>query len=441
MGIMTRAYRNISRRKTRALLVILALAVSMAIMTSIPAGISANQLAMQQTTENYGKLTADMQKTINETMKLIVCEYPSLPGQEGYYLNQEDLNNITSIAGVQDVVPIMEYNNIEILSGGNSGFQSRDGQQMGGASLVYRIKGVDLSTSLLINYLPTNITEGRNLQEGENSVVVIGKDLKEYFKAGLGDTVDIKGKSFKIVGIHALTGMDPRNIYMNLADAQEILGLIGKANIVDVYATDSSLVGDISAKIESAYPYLMITDYTQRLQQLKQMQKIYDDTLENAQASLNQTQATARGEIALAVTATSLIVLLVMFYAVRERTKEIGTLKAMGSSNWNVMSQFILEGVLISMLAGLVGIAVGTFTTPMLSSILLPQINTNPSTGGIPQGGGTIQLGSQSSVTAIADLQVAFIMFGVIVLLGAIGSLYPAWRAAKTRPVEALKYE
>jgi len=46
--------------------------------------------------------------------------------------------------------------------------------------------------------------------------------------------------------------------------------------------------------------------------------------------------------------ATSLIVLFLMLYTVRERTKEIGTLKAIGFSNGNVMSQFMLEGVLLS---------------------------------------------------------------------------------------------
>src|SRR3989304_7226340 len=168
--------------------------------------------------------------------------------------------------------------------------------------------------------------------------------------------------------------MDPRNIYMSLTHAQEILNLIGKVNTVDVYAEDSSLVGDITTTIKAAYPYLVVTDYQQRLQQIEQMQGIYDKTLKNAESALNQTQATARGEIALAIAATSLIVLLMMFYAVRERTKEIGILKAIGFSNWKIMSQFILEGVFISMIAGLVGIAIGMFATPVLSSLLLPKI-------------------------------------------------------------------
>ena len=57
-------------------------------------------------------------------------------------------------------------------------------------------------------------------------------------------------------------------------------------------------------------------------------------------------------EIIIAVAATSLIVLVVMLYTVRERTKEIGTLKAIGFSNLNIMSQFMVEGVILSLIAG-----------------------------------------------------------------------------------------
>ena len=52
------------------------------------------------------------------------------------------------------------------------------------------------------------------------------------------------------------------------------------------------------------------------------------------------------------VAASSLIVLFVMLYTVRERTKEIGTLKAIGFSNRTVMSQFLIEGILLSVIAG-----------------------------------------------------------------------------------------
>jgi len=138
-----------------------------------------------------------------------------------------------------------------------------------------------------------------------------------------------------------------------------------------------------------------------------------------------------------------------MLYTVRERTKEIGTLKAIGFSNWNVMSQFMLEGMLLSLVAGVVGIAIGTVGAPLLSGILLPQISPfgsrstsqfRPEAANAGNFGNFGILGA-STVTVTPSFQTMLIAVGAAVLLGALGSLYPAWRAARTRPAEAMRYE
>jgi len=130
-------------------------------------------------------------------------------------------------------------------------------------------------------------------------------------------------------------------------------------------------------------------------------------------------------------------VLFVMLYTVRERTKEIGTLKAIGFSNWNVMSQFMLEGILLSVLAGVVGVAVGTVAAPFLSSILLPTVNQLGVTGSNFRGAAI----SGQTTAVVVDPQLMLIAFGASILLGTVGSLYPAWRASRTRPAEAMRYE
>jgi putative ABC transport system permease protein len=166
------------------------------------------------------------------------------------------------------------------------------------------------------------------------------------------------------------------------------------------------------------------------------MQSSYETALQNAESTLNQTQTTAFEEIVVAVAATSLIVLFVMLYTVRERTKEIGTLKAIGFSNWTVMSQFMFEGVLLSLMAGIVGIAIGSVAAPWLSSLLLPSVN--------PFGNSSLSrnFGASPNLTAVTiNPQLMLIAFSAAVLLGALGSLYPAWRAAKIRPAEAMRYE
>jgi putative ABC transport system permease protein len=116
-----------------------------------------------------------------------------------------------------------------------------------------------------------------------------------------------------------------------------------------------------------------------------------------------------------------------MLYTVKERTKEIGTLKAIGFSNSTVMGQFMLEGILLSVMAGIVGIAIGSIAAPTISSLLLPSVSGTTRFGGL----------------AVASLtpELVLLGFGVAILLGTLGSLYPAWRAAKIRPAEAMRYE
>jgi putative ABC transport system permease protein len=134
-----------------------------------------------------------------------------------------------------------------------------------------------------------------------------------------------------------------------------------------------------------------------------------------------------------------------MLYSVRERTKEIGILKAIGFSNWSVMSQFMLEGILISLMAGVVGLVIGIIGAPYISSLLLSSashINLFPGRGGFGGGGFSSQaIGFSAHATVGPDLTTMLLGLGGVVALGAIGSLYPAWRASRTSPMEALRYE
>jgi putative ABC transport system permease protein len=244
--------------------------------------------------------------------------------------------------------------------------------------------------------------------------------------------------------------METREVYMNISDAQTITGNAGNMSRLDIYAEDVSYVDGIADKIETysaAYDLgLYVTTYKDRLESLQRTQEMYETTLENAESTLSQTQTVATQEIIIAVAATSLIVLFVMLYTVRERTKEIGILKAIGFSNWNVMSQFVLEGILISVVAGVVGIAIGIAGAPTLTSLLLPHVSMFGSSslsqaGSFQEFRNPLSAIESQATTASLNPQWMFLAFGVAVLLGALGSLYPAWRASRTSPMEALRYE
>jgi putative ABC transport system permease protein len=370
---------------------------------------------------------------------------PSGFEQKEVFTNETVGDEIRTIEGVEDVVPFLEKSSEETTS------QTIDTPR-GSFTIsrpLYTITGVCLNSTFIDDYsiLPTNITAGRNLCEGDSGVLLMSLNLSEYYGVGVGGNVEIYGESFTVVGIYNSTSQGTtgsRTVCMNITDAQTITGNAGNVSRFDMYAKDVSYVDGIAEVIKAAYSELYVTTYKDRLTNLENMQETYTQSLNNAESTLAQTQATATEEIIVAVAATSLIVLFVMLYTVRERTKEIGILKAIGFSNWNIMSQFMLEGILISIIAGVVGVAIGSIGAPILTSLLLPQVNLfSGSSGRFQLGFGSVNSGTTGSTTTTASLtpELILLAFGAAMLLGALGSLYPAWRASRTSPMEALRYE
>jgi putative ABC transport system permease protein len=492
MGIITRAFRNLSRRKIRAALVVIALGFCMAILIAVPPGIAANQKATNNLTGNLGNTITQTEATINQTLTEIQCTLtPTAPSGFGFSssgsgtvvsgggpvggsgpvvqkigtlgggalgggsyspMNETDYNdlaNITDVAAVEPMLQVVEGHNETVYPTTiiNGVQQKGTSQGMNVTVPNYIIMGVPLSSSLIDNYpiLPTNITAGRNLEPGDTYDVLLSENNSAYFNAGVGDTINILGTNFTVVGIYSPSGVDNQDLYMPLSEAQAITNNNDTVTQINVFASSESDVSSVANAISAAHPELDVSTAQDRLSALQQEESVYNSQLASAKATMSQTQSQAIAEIVIAVAATSVIVLFVMLYTVRERTKEIGTLKALGANNITVMGQFLLEGILLSVLAGVVGVAIGTIAAPKLSSILLPAVGNALGLPAAANSGATITrvtIGSASSTPAISvSPELMLIGFGVAVLLGAIGSLYPAWRAARTRPAEAMRYE
>ncbi len=487
MSLTTRALRNLSRRKIRALLVIIALAFSMAILIVIPAGIAANQAATQNETNGLANTINQTSAAINQTATEIQCGLtPSAPSGFGFTtssgggaqviggapisgssgnqietsgqfgggalgggftepMNESLYNDVnSSISGVAAVEPILQ-----VTEGHNETITPPAGATVigGGSGLTitvpnYIIEGVPLDSSLLNNYpiLPTNITAGTNLKAGDTDDVLLSENNSAYFGVGVGGTVDILGTNFTVVGIYSPSGADIQDLYMSLPEAQAITNQTDTITQLNVFADTTADVTSVSNAISAMHPELDVSTAQDRLSQLQQIESLYNSQLADAKATMNQTNNQAYVEIILAIVATSLIVLFVMQYTVRERTKEIGTLKAIGFSSGNVMGQFLFEGIMLSLIAALVGVAIGAVAAPFLSKVLLPAVGNSL---GVPTGAVvTISNGAASSVPVVTvSPELMLIAFGAAVVLGALGSLYPAWRASKTNPAEAMRYE
>ncbi|RYD03361.1 hypothetical protein N752_20105 [Desulforamulus aquiferis] len=132
-------------------------------------------------------------------------------------------------------------------------------------------------------------------------------------------------------------------------------------------------------------------------------------------------QETAR-TMSLLLLAVAVVVLIVsgigimnvMFVTVKERTKEIGTLKAIGAKRKEILSQFLIEAVIISLVGGVIGVIIGFVTIPMLSYFELP---------------------------AVASVNGVFLGLVFSVVTGVFFGFYPAYKAADLNPIEALRYE
>jgi putative ABC transport system permease protein len=104
-----------------------------------------------------------------------------------------------------------------------------------------------------------------------------------------------------------------------------------------------------------------------------------------------------------------------MLVSVTERTREIGLRKAVGATSTNILAQFLIESVVISVVGGLIGIALGYGVATYISQ--------------------------QANWKVLVPVEGVLLAFGFAALVGIFFGLYPAWRAAQLQPIEALRYE
>lgn len=439
MGVLTRAFRNVSRRKVRVLLVVIALGFSIAVLISVPAGIKANQSITQAMTDEYQEDLQRLMEQINRTAMQIRVTGEGWTGTDFIhipYIDERIADEIKSMDGVEDVV-----SSIMKLIGEMKTyyFEGREYQLYG--DIYYMIKGVPFNSTLddRYNLLPVNITEGRKPYDGESNVVLIDSYVSQRFGVLAGDTMNISGTDFQVVGVFQSPGGSERMfVYMNLSNAQRILNLTGKVSQIMVSVKDLSLVDEVVDKIKAAHPDLTVVTYREQQHTAERMQQHYKDMLEQLAANLSQIQVTANQVTLISLVATSSMILFTMLYTVRERTKEIGILKALGFTNWSVMTQFVLEGTIISLIGGIVGVAIRSIGAPILATLVLPQLRSNLDIA-VRNIGGSETWGT--FITTSPDIHTVLLGIGVAVLLGALGSLYPAWRASRMKPVEALRHE
>ena len=416
MGILTRAARNISRRKTRSFFVIVVLSLAIAMLIYVPHSITASKAITQKTIDELTANAKEVNSTVNTMATEIDCHLPTVPvpnsGPNNQTIIEEPLFNLTDytnfylIPHITAVIPILNQREYD-------------------SNFSYHVYGIPLDNASLLGsfpiVLPSNITAGRNLHAGDSDVVILQEGMEANFCVGVGGTVNILNKTFQVIGVEGYTPLNETAAYMNLNDAQEITNDKGNATGFNIFVDDVNNVQATANKIGIMYPKLSVSIAATLVDSVIQMQTQTNEQLQMAWVTMSQIQSAGNIEIVVIAAVVVATVFIIMLYTVRGRTREIGTFKALGASNLAILGQFMLEGLLLSLLAGVIGIITGSFGVTSLANLLLPH--------------------PTQAISAVITPELMLLGLGTASMLGMLGSMYPAWRAAETPPSEAMRHD
>ncbi len=266
------------------------------------------------------------------------------------------------------------------------------------------------------------LESGRLLEATDNNVVVIGYRIAHEMydqKIGLNRILTIEGKSYRVVGILA-EGESDRSIIMPIDSA---VGIIADAE-QDVYDT-------IVVKVDDVDNVETVVDEIEEKLMISRHVMTDDDRDFTVSDSLSQAESFSEMMSSFtiflgAIAGVSLVVGSVgiantMFTSVLEKTKEIGTMKAVGAKNRDILMIFLFNSALVGFVGGVLGILLSLVLTS-----LMPYL-------------GITMMRSSLGMTVAPDLMM--IGISIAVVIGVLSGLIPAYNASKMKPVDALRYE
>ena len=319
-------------------------------------------------------------------------------------LTWKDVNTISKVENIDLVTPIIA---------------NKVGQ--------FNVKGTTYTTTVYgiteeyaeIN-TSTEIAQGRNLVRSDSGVTIIGANIAQPLNKDsplleLGSRINfevtVKGEkkttTLRVVGILKKTGgsfganLDD-GIAIALNDAEQLYELNGQYSYIMAKAESIDLVNQVAKAIKDKMGKT-VTVFT------------YDTARQQINNVLGTIGAVLGGIAAISLIVAGVGIINTMTVSVMERTKEIGTLKALGAKSRDILLMFLSESVLTGFVGGVIGSALGL---------------------GLSAGIGQI-IGLEVSPSLLLSVEV----IGFAVLTSILSGLYPAWRASNLSPVEALRHE
>ncbi len=338
------------------------------------------------------------------------------------------------VAGAAGSAQTLTYEDALALTAQGSavGIAGVSPERTGNAQIVY---GSTNSNSRIVGVIPAYLTvHDATVEQGDfvsddtatATVAVLGSNVATTLFGTanpVGATIKITGQPYQVIGVMTSKGgsgfgsVDDQ-VFVPLSTSLHRLFGYRSAGIA------GQPISSIAIKAEDANSVTGVIDFTTAL--LKQRHnlgnKANDFTVTNQAdqlASLNTVTQTLSIFLA-AVAGISLLVggigvMNIMLVSVTERTREIGIRKAIGARRGDILRQFLIEAVVMSILGGMIGIATGI---------------------GIAKG-----VAATGLVTTVISLQPIALAFGCAVTIGVFFGIYPANRASRLNPIDALRFD
>ena len=269
------------------------------------------------------------------------------------------------------------------------------------------------------------VAEGRFLQQPDidnrSFVAVIGSEAATEMYGttrAVGETFSLNGYTITVVGVLAevgssASGSNDNQILIPFTLAQR---LSNQTSISSFYvsAASSAQVEQAQAAVES-YLEKAFENYNTR--SFGTQYSVFNQTemLSTLSETTNTLTLMLGGIAAISLLVGGIGIMNIMLVSVSERTREIGIRKAIGAARGNILMQFLIESLVVSLMGGLLGLAISVVAVKALAPVL--------------------------QMTLTIPVNVAWMAIGFSVFIGVVFGMYPANKASKLRPIQALHYE
>jgi putative ABC transport system permease protein len=284
-----------------------------------------------------------------------------------------------------------------------------------------QIVGVTSNMGAISN---TQLAIGRFISETEDRrrlpVAVIGNDLKQEFFAQidpLGKTISIEGRPFEVIGVARAKGSA-------FGNSQDSFAMIPVETYFKIYGFRKVNLGYNAVALNANRLYEAMDEVRSQLRAARHQRPAEEDSFDMAaseslvgawQRLTGAIAASAMAVVSVFMVVGGVVIMNIMLAVVTERTHEIGIRKAIGARRRDIMNQFLVESSMLSALGGLIGVLLAWGVAVLVR-------NSTPVPMAVP-------------ATAVV------VGVGLSALVGLFFGIYPARRAARMDPIEALRHE